>query len=245
MLPLIAVTAGEIIDHAFPWAPVAYGKAHTYTDAVIRAGGVPFLVPLIDDIKSLRRLYEACDGLMFSGGNDIDPMTYNAKPSPHSLKPSPRRDEQEIQLFKWALEDNKPVLGICRGMQLMNVALGGSLYQDIGNDVSAKHNHNGSADQKDFCHLVHKLKINEDSQLAAIMGASSIRTNGLHHQAVCELGKGLVVTARAEDDLIEALELPNKNFVIGVQSHPEALESDTEPQWRKLFEAFVDSAAKR
>ncbi|MEK7599675.1 MAG: gamma-glutamyl-gamma-aminobutyrate hydrolase family protein [Patescibacteria group bacterium] len=241
MLPLIAITSGEITDHDFPWAPVAYGKAHTYTDAIAHAGGVPVLVPLIDDIKLLRRLYDACDGIMFSGGNDLDPSSYGALVSPETKDTSPRRDKQELQLFKWALEDNKPVLGICRGMQLMNVAVGGSLHQDINASVPDAHNHAASADREDFSHLVHTLNIDAESDLAKIMG-NNIQTNGLHHQAVDVLGEGFVATAYAEDGVIEAIEMPAKQFMIGVQSHPEALESGVQPIWAKLFKAFVDSS---
>ncbi len=245
MPPLIAVTAGKIVDHAAPWAPVAYGKAHTYTDSIIHAGGVPFLVPIIDDLSLLRRLYDTCDGLMFSGGHDLEPKAYGADPSPRTLEAHPERDEQEIQLLKWAIEDNKPVLGICRGMQLINVALGGTLHQHISDDLPDADNHEASADRQDFNHLIHTLKISEDSQLAAIMGADNIKTNGLHHQAVCDLGNGLVATAHAEDGIIEAIELPDKRFVVAVQSHPEALESGAEPEWAKLFKAFVDCSTKQ
>lgn len=244
MLPLIAVTAGEITDHDFPWAPVAYGKAHTYTDAIVNAGGVPILVPLIDDLKILRRLYDACDGIMFSGGNDLDPSSYGASASPETKDTSPRRDKQELQLFRWALEDNKPVLGICRGLQLMNVALGGSLHQDISASLPDAHNHAESADREDFSHLVHTLSIDAESGLAKIMGSTEVLTNGLHHQAVDVLGEGFVATAHAEDGVIEAIEFPAKKFMIGVQSHPEALESEVEPIWAKLFSAFVDSTKR-
>lgn len=241
MLPLIAVTAGEITDYHYPWAPVAYGKAHTYTDSITNAGGVPILMPLIDDKKKLRRLYDACDGILLTGGNDIDPIAYKAKPSERTSNTSPRRDTQEFQLIEWALEDNKPILGICRGMQLINVHQGGSLYQHIGDDLPHANNHEESAHKEDFNHLAHTLTIDEDSKLAKVLGVTTLPTNGLHHQAVCDLGEGLVATAHAEDGIIEAIEMPSRRFVVAVQSHPEALESGAEPRWRKLFEAFVDS----
>lgn len=245
MPPLIAITAGEITDHEFPWAPVAYGKAHTYTDAVVHAGGVPVLVPLIDELKLLRRLYDSCDGILFSGGNDLDPSSYGAPASPDAKDTSPRRDQQELLLFKWALEDNKPILAICRGMQLMNVALGGSLHQDISASVPDAHNHAASADREDFSHLVHTLSIDSKSDLAKIIGSLKVPTNGLHHQAVDSLGEGIIATAHAEDGVVEAIEIPAKRFMIGVQSHPEALEAGVQPIWAKLFKAFVDSATRR
>jgi putative glutamine amidotransferase len=242
MQPFIAVTVREVIDSDYNWTPVVYGQFHTYTDAVVHAGGVPVIVPLIDDQPILRRLYEKCDGLLLTGGNDLDPGTYKSPHTSRARGVSPRRDKQELQLLEWALADDKPVFGICRGMQLINVALGGSLHQDISVDLPAAHNHEVSVERKNFHHLAHKLKINPSSRLAEILGTDVVATNALHHQAIDQLGDGLVATAHAEDGVIEAIELPGKHFVIGVQSHPEALEAETEPLWGKLFMAFVGSA---
>jgi putative glutamine amidotransferase len=242
MQPLIAITAGEVINKGYAWTPVVYGQFHTYTDAVVRAGGIPIIVPIIDNELMLRKLYDQCDGLLMAGGNDLDPVVYRADKSSLTRSLSPRRDKQETQLFKWAVADDKPVLGICRGLQVMNVALGGSLHQDIKANVQNSHNHEASADHKNFHHIAHKLKLQPGSRLARILGTTTIPANTLHHQAIDRLGKDLVVAARAEDDIIEAIELPAKRFVIGVQSHPEALEAKTEQQWRKLFAEFVNSA---
>src|SRR5665213_28090 len=251
MQPLIAITASEVINNGESWLPIVYGQFHTYPDAIIRAGGAPFIVPLTDDETVLRKLYDQCGGLLLSGGADLDPKTYKAarstkqpKASTHPLqtKVSPRRDQQEVILLKWALEDDKPVLGICRGMQLINAVLGGSLHQDIDNDVPTAHNHQVSIDQRDFQHLAHRLEINPDTRLHDILGVDSVATNTLHHQAIGRLGNGLVATAYAEDDVIGAIELPTASFVIGVQSHPEALEAGVESVWRELFRAFVNSA---
>ncbi|HEY5442302.1 MAG TPA: gamma-glutamyl-gamma-aminobutyrate hydrolase family protein, partial [Candidatus Saccharimonadales bacterium] len=153
---------------------------------------------------------------------------------------SPRRDKQEKQLLQWALKDDKPVLGICRGMQLLNVVLGGDLYHDIESELKSDINHTLGIDKKDVRHLVHSITLAPDSQLAAILGKHEVPTNSLHHQAIRELGQDLVVTARSADGVIEAVELPGKRFIIGVQSHPEVLEDGP---WSKLFEAFVRSAA--
>jgi putative glutamine amidotransferase len=243
MQPLIAITVGEIIHKEAPWAPVVYGQFHTYADAVVRAGGVPFILPLVDSKPVLRKLYEQCTGLLLSGGDDLNPDFYNSPRQSKTISASRGRDKQEIQLLIWALEDDKPVLGICRGMHLLNVALGGSLHQDISSNLPAAGNHTLGIDKKDFRHLAHRLAIAPDSQLAAILGQHQIKTNTLHHQAVDVLGGKLAATAHAEDGVIEAIELPGKRFVIGVQSHPEALEAETETEWRRLFEAFVSSAA--
>jgi putative glutamine amidotransferase len=244
MQPLIIITAGEIINKDYPWTPPVYGQMHTYSDAIVRAGGIPVVVPLIEDEKLLRELYERSDGLLLSGGNDVDPKSYNAELSPQTQSIAPKRDKQELQLLKWALQDDKPTFGICRGMQMINVGLGGTLYQDIAASVATADDHQGGVNREDFKHLAHRLDVNADSQLATILKTTHIDTNSLHHQAIDNLGTGLVVTAHAEDGIVEAIELPGKRFVIGVQSHPEALEAETEPQWRKLFKAFVQKAAK-
>ncbi len=242
MQPLIGVTAGEILNKGEAWAPHVYGQAHTYTDAVAHAGGAPFILPLVEEPAVLRKLYDQCDGIVLSGGNDVDPALYHTTPSPLTKDISRRRDEQEIQLLRWALADNKPVLGICRGMQLLNVALGGSLYQDVATELPDAANHCMSEDHKDFRHIAHSLRIRPDSQLAAILQREQIGTNALHHQAVKQIGDGLVATAWSDDEVIEALELPGKRFVVAVQSHPEALEAQAEPLWRGLFAVFVQSA---
>ncbi|MEK7594381.1 MAG: gamma-glutamyl-gamma-aminobutyrate hydrolase family protein [Patescibacteria group bacterium] len=240
--PIIGVTSGEITDNDYPWAPVSHGKAHTYTDSIEHAGGIPIIIPLYADTDALRVVYELLDGLMLTGGNDLDPATYGAEPSQHTSNTKPLRDKQEIQLLQWALEDDKPVLGICRGMQIINVCLGGTLYQHISEDLPEAHEHDKSAKLEDFNHLVHELQIEPSSQLARIFGTTNVPTNGLHHQAIKDLGKGLIATAHAGDDVIEAIELPTKRFVSAAQGHPEALEAGTVPLWAKWFKAFVQSA---
>lgn len=252
MKPLIAITVGEVINESESWVPPVHGQSHTYSDAIIRAGGAPLVLPLTDDEEVQKRLYEQCDGLLLTGGADLDPRVCGAScPSPkagstcdmHDRPFSPRRDRQEVRLLKWALADNKPVLGICRGMQLINTALGGSLHHDINTDLPLAHDHEANINKKDFNHLAHSLRLESGSKLAVILGIDTVSTNTLHHQAIKRLGKGLVATAHAEDGVIEAIELPDRYFVIGVQSHPEALEAKIEPLWRELFGAFVDAAA--
>ncbi len=243
MAAIIAITSGEIINYevGVVWTPTIYGQSHTYIDAIVRANGAPFVIPLVDNTEILRSLYELADGILLSGGHDLEPETYNTERTHPKLITSPRRDKQEMQMVKWALQDDKPILGICRGMQLLNVALGGTLYQDIKTDLPQAHDHTASVIKKDFRHLAHDLNLSNNSKLAKILGQPHIKTNTLHHQAICNLGRGLVVTARTEDGIIEAVELPDKQFVIGVQSHPEALEAEAEPEWGRVFEAFVKS----
>ncbi len=247
MKPVIAITVGEVInfESGKAWLPTIYGQFRTYTDAIVRAGGAPFVLPLVDDENVLRALYKLCDGLLLSGGHDLDVAAKEANSGARlkvKVNTSPRRDKQEMQLLKWAVADNKPVLGICRGMELINVVLGGTLYQHIPDDLPTAIDHTLSQNQKDFRHVAHHLKLDPKSQLAACLGTTEVEANALHHQAIKELGQGLIVTARAEDGVIEAVELPSRRFVIGVQSHPEALEESVEPHWRMLFEAFIKAA---
>jgi len=252
MKPLIAITVGEVVNGNERWAPPVHGQSHTYSDAVIRAGGAPLVLPLTDDDEVLKRLYEQCEGLLLTGGVDLDPKICGALCPPSKTGPtcgmhdrpfSPRRDRQEVRLLEWALADNKPVLGICRGMQLINTALGGSLHHDINTDLPLAHNHETNIHKKDFNYLAHHLRLEAGSRLAVILGTETVATNTLHHQGIKRLGNGLVATAHAEDGVIEAVELPDRHFVIGVQSHPEALEAEVEPLWRELFNAFVNAAA--
>jgi putative glutamine amidotransferase len=239
---LIGITAGEVLNNSEAWAPRVHGQAHTYIDAVSRSGATPTIIPLLNDETQLRHLYDMCAALLLSGGNDINPKLYGAEPSDQTVNISSRRDKQELQLLRWALEDNKPVLGICRGMQLINVSLGGTLYQDVDAEVPTADSHIASQIERSFGHIAHNLRVEETSMLASILDTHEIGVNALHHQAIKDLGKGLHASAWAEDGIIEALEMPDKRFLLGVQSHPEALEHEIEPRWRNLFASLTDAA---
>jgi putative glutamine amidotransferase len=244
MRPIIGVTSGETNNLKFPLSPHVQGQQFTYIESVVRAGGTPIILPIVKNDEVLRQLYEQCDALLLAGGNDVDPNLYGAKIGPNATDIRRHRDDQEIQLLKWALQDDKPLLAICRGMQVLNVALDGTLYQDIPTDLPDAEKHelhsNHNADREH--HIAHQLKIAPDSQLAKILGVVTIPTNAYHHQALRELGEGLIATAWAEDGIIEAVELADQKFAVGVQSHPEALESKIETGWRKLFTEFVAAA---
>lgn len=242
MLPFIGITAGETINHLYPFSPPVQGQSHTYIDAVVRAGGAPLLIPAVDNEAVLRRLYEQSSGLLLSGGNDLDPALYGASPAEQTVDFSPARDRQELRLLRWAIEDNKPILAICRGMQLLNVALGGTLYQHIPTDLPEAEVHDILSEQKRQSRIVHTLQVKSGSQLANVLGGEKLGTNAYHHQAVNRLGEGLEATAWSGDGVVEAIELPGSLFVVGVQSHPESLEAKIEPRWQKLFLAFVDAA---
>lgn len=240
--PIIGITSGEIVNKDESWSPVTYGQSRTYIDAVVNNGGIPIILPIVDDKSVTKSLYDMCDGILVSGGNDPDPKIYGEDPLPLVVNFSRRRDEHELKLISWALVDNKPILGICRGMQLINIHLGGDLFQDIQSQIGGSIDHRASSEQKTLTDLGHTLKIKPDSKFAKIAGKNKIGANAHHHQAIRNLGEGLVATAWAEDGIIEAIEIPDKTFVIAVQPHPESLENSVEPRWAKLFSAFVEAS---
>ena len=243
MQPVIGITVGEVRNQMYPTTPRVQGQMHTYVDAIVRAGGVPLLLPIVRDTDKLRQLYELCDGLLFAGGNDIDPELYGETKSPRTRQIYRDRDDQELQLMKWALKDKKSCLCICRGMQLLNIACGGTLYQDIPTEIPGAGVHDMiEREAVDYRHIAHQIKIQPETQLARILGVTQISANAYHHQAVKLLGKGLRATAVADDGIVvEALEMPDEKFMLGVQSHPEAIEAEVEPTWQKLFSAFIKS----
>jgi putative glutamine amidotransferase len=242
MKPLIAITCGEIRNNLETWSPIVYGQSQTYIEAVIRAGGVPFLLPLATAPEVLQRLYALADGVLFAGGNDPAPTLYGEIPSVHVADVSRLRDTVESQLLTWALADKKSLFGICRGMQLLNVHLGGTLYQDIPTDLPQASDHNSSTKRRNLKDIAHILKVKGDSKLAEILESTTIGANTHHHQAVKKLGTNLIADAWSEDGIVEGLELVSGGFAIGVQAHPESLEAHAEVKWQKLFRAFVVAA---
>ena len=212
----------------------------TYLEAIEAAGGVPLPIPLLRDADRLRVLYRLCDALVLPGGPDVEPSRYGADVRADCrVEPVPELDRVELQLLHWALDDDLPVLAICRGVQLLNVALGGTLWQDVVVEGVAGDRHDHEEDRRA---LVHSLEIDPSSRRAAIAGTASMPVNSLHHQAIRDLAPGLVVTARSGDGLVEGVELPGRRFVLGVQCHPEELTGGDAAWPRALFGALVDAA---
>lgn len=241
MKPLIGITTGEVINFDRPWAPVTYGQSHTYSDAVIRAGGIPVLIPITQDLDTITELYGHLDGLLFAGGNDINPHLYGEEARPLTVEVSDIRDAVEVTLLGRALTDNKPILAICRGAQLLNVLCGGTLHQDILTDFPGAQDHDASKHRQNQGYVAHTLKVDTSSRLAEILGDTSVTANSLHHQAVKVVAPGLKAVAWAEDGVIEAVEsLDASRFMIGLQCHPEALHG-TEQKWDAIFSSFVAS----
>lgn len=243
MKPIIGITTGEILNAKFAWAPYVYGQSHTYVEAIKSAGGVPVLLPFLQDKKDIAQLVATLDGVLFSGGNDVTPEFYGEEVT-HAVETSRARDEWELALIDEAQKQDKPIFTICRGTQLLNVSRGGTLYQDIQLDRHSQSNHSSSEEFENAEHLAHTITLEADSKLSNILGEKDIQTNSQHHQAIKKLGKGLIVTARAEDGVVEGVEDSSKAFVMGVQSHPEGLFASAEPKWARLFEAFIGAAKK-
>ncbi len=237
MKPLIGITAGTIHTAERAGAGYKYGQSHTYVDAIRMAGGVPVLIPVALSAQETRDVFERLDGIVFSGGNDITPGVYHAETTLARNIDAPR-DTHEVELMKLALAANKPVLAICRGMQLLNVVRGGTLYQDIVAEVPQATNHDGH--HVDITEpLVHTLTVVPESNLAVVLGTTQVSANSFHHQAVKELGEGLVVSARSEDGIVEGVEDMRHGYVMGVQAHPESMAARGDERWRRLFESFV------
>jgi putative glutamine amidotransferase len=224
--------------------PESWVMNQRYSRVVAASGGVPVMIPLLDDESSLRALYDLTDGLLLPGGVDLDPATYGESPLPTCGRLDPARDRVELQFARWAIAEGKPLFGLCRGLQIVNVALGGTLYQDIAAQRSdaLKHDYFPAAGfARD--HLAHPVTIASGSRLDALVGAASLRVNSMHHQAVKDLAPGLVTTALAPDGVIEALESPGDQFVVAVQWHPESL-TDRDPRMHRLLTGFVQAAAR-
>ena len=214
----------------------------SYIRAVLRAGGIPLLIPLGIPNRDLDILLQRLDGLLLSGGGDIDPQRYRAQPHPTLFSVDSERDRMEIQLVRYADKAKKPFLAICRGIQVLNVAMGGSLYVDLDsyyrNPIPHRYD---SITQRDF--LAHRVDLVEGSLLQQVLGTSPFWVNSLHHQGLKLVGKGLTASAYAPDQLVEGVELNEHPFGIGVQWHPESLPES--PQTIQLFEAFIRAAGDR
>jgi len=240
MKPLIGIVAYSHIHEAYGWEyDVSYANNVV---GVERAGGLPVLVPTRLSPDSLRAIFDKLDGLLLPGGGDIDPEYYGMDRHEKTTWVDAVRDVSEIQLARWAVDENKPTFGICRGIQLLNVAMGGTLYQDVPTEIVSDvyHTRPLTSSRSD---LAHSVQIEPDSLLYRIINQPQIDVNSLHHQGVRLPAPSARVVAAAADGFVEAIELPDKLFALAVQWHPEdLLELDV---MQKLFDAFVEAAHAR
>lgn len=244
--PLIGVTTQTLqaIEGIPAELPKSWVMNQQYVRALVAAGGAPVLLPLLaDDTETLRAIFDRLDGVLVPGGVDIDPAVYN---HPHHKllgRLDPERDSTEVTITRWALEARTPFLGLCRGLQVLSVALGGTLWQDLTQERpdSEKHDY---FPQGGFSrdHLAHNVDVRGGTRLSEALGTGPIAVNSMHHQGIRNLGARLVPTAIAEDGLIEGAELEGAGFAVGVQWHPEMFKSG-EPSVGKLFEDFVGAAS--
>jgi putative glutamine amidotransferase len=244
--PIIGIptqTLEEIPDQL----PRCWVMSQQYVRVLVAAGAVPWIIPLLEgDPASLRAIYERVDGIFLPGGVDLDPSAYCEGPSSLVGRTDPARDEIELTLTRWALDDHKPLLAVCRGIQVVNVAAGGSVHQDLATQLpgAIKHDYFPTRNQYTRDLLVHDVEVTEGSKLHALLGAPVVKVNSMHHQGIKSLAVGLRPTAFAPDGLIEGLESPNGHFLLGVQWHPEAL-VERDPRMQRLFAAFIEAAQPR
>jgi putative glutamine amidotransferase len=219
---------------------------HRYFTALTYVGAAPVMIPLLDDSEpALRAIFDRLDGLFIAGGVDMDPSSYGGERTEHCGNTDLPRDRVEMLLARWAVEADLPMLGVCRGMQVMNVVAGGSLHQDCADEIPTAGKHDYFPTQghaRDY--IAHDVEVASGSRLAATLGEGRVGVNSMHHQAVRRLGDGLQVTAVAPDGVIEAIEDPRRAFHVGVQWHPEML-VEKDAGTRRLFEAFVEAARAR
>ncbi len=208
-----------------------------YVRAVERAGALPIVLPPLRDAARAPELLARCDALVLTGGEDIDPAQYGAALHPSAGPFNAERDATELALARAARQQRMPTLAICRGIQLLNVALGGTLVQDIPTERPGSIDHDPKGERAS---RVHEITIEPGSALATALGANVLSANSFHHQAVDRLGAGLRVTARTSDGIVEGVESTDAEWwALGVQWHPEELTETTEHWDRSLFEALV------
>jgi putative glutamine amidotransferase len=223
--------------------PPCWVMGQRYGRVLAAAGAVPWLIPLLEgDDATLRVIYERLDAVFLTGGVDVDPAAYGEPRHARCDRSDPARDWTEITLIRWALADGKPVLGVCRGIQLINVALGGTLYQHVPEQFPAGVKHDCFPGGNDYTrdYLAHPVRVESGSRLARLLG-TEVAVNSMHHQGVKRLAPGLKASAFAPDGLIEGVEGGNGHYMVGVQWHPEEL-AEMHPPHRRLFTDFIAAA---
>ena len=214
--------------------------AHTYADAIEAAGGLPLLLPYVTLDETFAEFAARCDGFLFTGGADLDPKHYGEQTKPTCGTIQPYRDELELRAFEKIFATGKPIMGICRGVQTINVALGGTLYQDIPTEVETAMVHQQTQGQFEFSHSVNVLPA---TPLHGLVGTDRMCANSFHHQSIKDLGRGLKLAALADDGVVEAVYLEGDRYLRAYQWHPERLWRGSE-QNKVLFDDFIAACKK-
>jgi putative glutamine amidotransferase len=241
MKPSIGISGNILVDQAgpFPGYPRAYVN-QDYIEAVTLAGGIPFIMPVIEGKERIKQQIEQIDGLVLSGGQDVDPLLYGEEPSPLLGDIFPKRDIYEKYLIQYAMEKEKPILAICRGMQILNVACGGTLYQDISLLAGASIKHNQYTNPS---LPTHSVILQEGTRLFQLYGERTV-TNSFHHQAIQQIAPGFQIAAFAKDGVIEAIEKEGDRFVVGIQWHAEMMAKE-DGHMLDLFKLLIKETQKK
>ena len=235
MPPIIGITTSHS-SNSYGQATILLTQA--YAQAIMQAGGVPVLIPSLIANDGSDALYPRLDGILFTGGGDISLDHFKGDLHPRIGDVDPQRDTVELNLLHTSVADGKPFLGICRGCQLVNVGLGGTLYTHIPDQLPNALDHSYPGDMRTV--LVHEVKIDEGTRIADVLGEPIVKVNSHHHQGLKDIAPSLRVAGHAPDGLVEAVELPDHPFGLAVQWHPEWL-TDQQPT-RNLFRRFVEAA---
>ena len=238
---IIGISASILIDNG---DFAGYRRIYVnedYADAVIKAGATPLVLSINDEDSVIDEYINIIDGLILSGGHDVDPRNYEENPNPKLGQVLPERDSFDLKLLKKAKEKNIPILGICRGFQLINVSYGGSLWQDLSYSDKDYIKHNQVYGPEI---TTHSIKVEEGTKLHNIFKKDTLSVNSFHHQIIKNLGQGLKLSAQAPDGVVEAFEDPNYSFLLGVQFHPEMLHR-VKDEMQGLFNELVKEAGEK
>ena len=235
MKPIIGITVEVREDGCYHMPPV-------YADAVIQAGGLPILIPLVPE-ENLEILCEQLDGIIVTGGEDIDPSYYHEEQHISLGRTTPKLDKMEFALVGKMLELDKPYLGICRGLHMLNIVTGGTLYQSIHSERSASVMQHRQIEER--TKRTHSVSVDKNSRIYEFLQEELFQVNSFHHQAVNKVGENLKVVAKATDGIVECVESTAHSFVFGFQWHPEEFAVIGDKPSKRIFEAYIEAATKR